>query len=262
MGMSRKRFFRVVNNPRHIPGVHNYCDRWCERCPLPLRCSVFAVGEVEDRHGPFEKKPHEKKDELLWPRLYGLRAAAEELLAKHADHAGVAPATNPKFRSPREETGPSPLGAAATRYMDFAHEFVEANQRILPARVPAPDGPDVTPAECYDVIRWYHTLMPVKLARALHRDELDEELESDPDFKDMPKDSDGSAKVVLLSIERTILAWTGLYLHVPELHETALRAMLTLARLRRGVAKAFPGARPFVRPGFDTLRYPNQECQK
>jgi hypothetical protein len=39
-GMNPKRFFRIVNNPRHIPSIFNYCDRWCERCPLTLRCSV------------------------------------------------------------------------------------------------------------------------------------------------------------------------------------------------------------------------------
>ena len=257
MGMSRKRFFRLVNNPRHIPGIHNYCDRWCERCPLTLRCSVFAVGEVEEN-----REPHGKTNELLWPRLYALRPTAEDLLREHADHPGIAPVKNPKFQNFNEEVGSSPLGAAATRYMDFAHQFVEANEKILPARTPAAGGPDVTPAECYQIIVWYHTLTPVKLSRALHRDELDEELESDPDFKDLPRDSDGSAKVVLLTIDRTILAWTGLYLHVPELRETALCAMLTLSRLRRAVEKAFPQARPFVRPGFDTLRYPNRECQK
>ena len=257
MGMSRKRFFRLVNNPRHIPGIHNYCDRWCERCPLSLRCSVFAVGEVEDG-----KEPHEKKNELLWPRLQALRPTAEELLTKHAGHPGIARAEDPKFQNLNEELGSSTLGAAATRYMEFAHRFVEDNRKTLHKQPPAAGDPGVTPAECFDIIAWYHTLTPVKLSRALHRDELDEELENDPDFKDMPRDSDGSAKVVLLTIDRTILAWTGLHLHVSELQETALCAMLTLSRLRRGVDKAFPQARPFVRPGFDTLRYPNQECQR
>jgi hypothetical protein len=213
---------------------------------------------VHDRdHGP-----HDKKHELLWPRLQALLPAAQELLKKHVDHPGIAPVKAPKFKTFRKESDAHRLNAAAMRYMEFAHRFVEEHEKTLPARAPAEGGPDVTPGECYQIIVWYHTLTPVKVARALHRDEFDEEMDDDPDFKDMPRDSDGSAKVVLLTLDRTILAWTGLYGHVPELQETALCAMLTLDRLRRGVQREFSKARPFVRPGFDTLRYPQQECRK
>jgi len=62
--MNFKKFSRIVNNPRHLPGVHNYCDRWCERCPLTLRCSVFAVGQLA-----FKEEPHDPRKETLWERL-------------------------------------------------------------------------------------------------------------------------------------------------------------------------------------------------
>ena len=26
-----------------IPGVYNYCDRWCERCPFASRCRSYAM---------------------------------------------------------------------------------------------------------------------------------------------------------------------------------------------------------------------------
>jgi len=26
---------------RMIPGIYNYCDRWCERCAFSRRCRVF-----------------------------------------------------------------------------------------------------------------------------------------------------------------------------------------------------------------------------
>ena len=69
-----------------------------------------------------------------------------------------------------------------------------------------------------------------------------------------PRDQDGSAKVALLGIDRSILAW-ALFSQLEAFTSTALPAMLTLDRLRRNVEKAFPKARPFVRPGFDTLRF-------
>jgi hypothetical protein len=74
----------------------------------------------------------------------------------------------------------------------------------------------------------------------------------------MPRDQDGSAKLALIVIERSILAWAVLSLHEPAFAETALSAMLTLRRLRAAVEKEFPKARGFVRPGFDTVAFPKR----
>jgi hypothetical protein len=30
-------------NPDHIPGIYNYCDRWCERCQLTSRCLNYEI---------------------------------------------------------------------------------------------------------------------------------------------------------------------------------------------------------------------------
>src|SRR5215203_4812547 len=38
--MPKKTENRVDN---YIPGVYNYCDRWCEACPLSHRCMVYAM---------------------------------------------------------------------------------------------------------------------------------------------------------------------------------------------------------------------------
>ena len=37
-------FDRLVaraSDPRLIPGIYNYCDRWCQRCPFTDRCLTF-----------------------------------------------------------------------------------------------------------------------------------------------------------------------------------------------------------------------------
>jgi hypothetical protein len=96
----------------------------------------------------------------------------------------------------------------------------------------------------------------VKLSRALHHDESDEETESNPELAGMQRDQDGSAKVAMILIERSIWAWAVLTLHEPGMKEKALQAMLTLERLRVGVEKEFPKAKAFVRPGFDTVKFP------
>ena len=34
--------YRPRDNTDLITGTYNYCDRWCERCPLTSRCLVYA----------------------------------------------------------------------------------------------------------------------------------------------------------------------------------------------------------------------------
>jgi hypothetical protein len=55
--MNFKKFSRLVNNPRNISGIYNYCDRWCERCPFTLRCATYSVSlPGEDKRPPHNRR--------------------------------------------------------------------------------------------------------------------------------------------------------------------------------------------------------------
>ncbi|MEF8943679.1 MAG: hypothetical protein V5B78_12905, partial [Desulfohalobiaceae bacterium] len=41
--MDKERIKRMAKNPDFIPGIYNYCDRWCERCAFTSRCMNFAM---------------------------------------------------------------------------------------------------------------------------------------------------------------------------------------------------------------------------
>ena len=81
----------------------------------------------------------------------------------------------------------------------------------------------------------------------------DEVEEMDAQLADYPKDSDGSAKVALVGIDRSISAWRLMQLAVPERSESIVPLILQLERLRKRVEKEFPNARAFIRPGFDEI---------
>jgi hypothetical protein len=98
------------------------------------------------------------------------------------------------------------------------------------------------------VIHWYQYQIAVKTMRALSGRR--EELEDDPEF---PKDSDGSAKVALIGIDRSIAAWRLMQLSLPERAQSIVPLILQLERLRRRIEIVFPEARRFVRPGFDEV---------
>jgi len=107
------------------------------------------------------------------------------------------------------------------------------------------------------VIAWYHTLLPPKVARAvrgvLEREEdggMAGELtrilaESHRD------DANGSGKLVLVSIQRSAAAWVGMRKLLPHREDETIEMLAILSRLQRGIHTAVPGAKAFVRPGFE-----------
>ena len=67
------------------------------------------------------------------------------------------------------------------------------------------------------------------------------------------RDSDGSAKVALIGIDRSIAAWGMIRNRFPD-HNGSVRALLIhLGQLRKEVENAFPEARGVIRPGFDMV---------
>jgi hypothetical protein len=101
-----------------------------------------------------------------------------------------------------------------------------------------------------DVIRWYQHFIYVKLCRAISS-RAEETMETDPEMREFPKDSDGSAKVALIAIDRSIAAWAGLREVFPEQEDAILELLRQLGHIREQAEAMFPNARKFVRPGFD-----------
>ena len=66
-----------------------------------------------------------------------------------------------------------------------------------------------------------------------------------------PKDSDGSAKVAIISIERSIEAWASIMQIIPEAEDKIIDILSLLQKSLRLAEAEFPEARKFIRPGFD-----------
>jgi hypothetical protein len=70
-------------------------------------------------------------------------------------------------------------------------------------------------------------------------------------MKQFSKDSDGSAKIALIAMDRSISAWAGLREALGDDPDGILDLLAQLAAIRRETEKLFPAARAFVRAGFD-----------
>ena len=245
----------LADDPRFITGIHNYCDRWCERCPFTSRCMVYAVEQADDDDDPQSRDINNKK---FWDKLQGIFQQTAELMRRWAEENGVSldeielEAAGHERKSRRKKARESGLARAGETYVKLVEEwFNDHEARLSAAGQPVTDLAASPPAdednevrEAAAVIRWYQFLIAVKLQRGLMQIE-DGEL--DTGFQ---KDSDGSVKVSLIGIDRSVGAWGNLEQHLGE--DAGIKPILLhLERLRRGAEQEFPNARGFIRPGFD-----------
>jgi len=99
-----------------------------------------------------------------------------------------------------------------------------------------------------ETIRWYQPQIYVKLMRASSG-----MVRSEDGADYLLDDVNGSAKVALIGMDRSIHAWDTLYRTLGDGQDGILDILVQLQRLRKSAEAEFPGARAFVRPGLDEL---------
>ena len=255
----RRGLTELAANPDLISGIYNYCDRWCERCPFTSRCLLYAT-ETEDEYESPESR--DITNETFWRKLGSIFQDAQDMIASWAEEAGVDLTEIDEEREAQREkrhtdAARHPLALAGTEYASAATEwFTELSQTITSSDV-APDETDLSLSEQFqdasEVIHWYQYQIAVKTMRSLwSRSSEEDPTEWGPD-EQYPKDSDGSAKVALVGIDRSISAWRSIQLCLPEKAGCIIPLILRLERLRQSTEREFPGARDFIRPGFDEV---------
>jgi hypothetical protein len=262
--MDKERLKKLAEDPRFIQSIYNYCDRWCERCPFTARCLNFALGEEE-----FDQLETQDLDnEAFWKKLSETFQMTLELLEEAAEEQGIdldsvdTEEVEAKERLNNELARDHECSRLAKHYSEMVDDWLDSARDIF-----APEEEEISSAEPLEesdtsqaekddgllepleVVGWYQHLIYVKLMRAIRGELLDE-----PEILDeYPKDSDGSAKVALIGIDRSIAAWGEIRNLFPHRSNQIMDILVHLEQLRRKVEKTFPNARAFIRPGFDKI---------
>lgn len=227
-----------------IVGIFNYCDRRCEACAFTSRCRLFAMSArleavLDPSHRGIADAPARPENDLSpLPRaVLDLIDALDE--PDTDDDAGRA-----------AESRPSPAAHDALRARAEAHrERVWTWLQAQPSsvRAVAQGSPARTPSDDpLGIVVWSHLFIAGKLAGLLGM------VESAGLWDEgVSEVADGSAKVVLLAIERAHAAW----LQVAEtgrLSSTDTSPFIAdLIWMHDALECLFPRARAFVRPAFD-----------
>ncbi len=246
-----------------ITGIHNYCDRWCERCAYTARCRVYALEQDENFE---DENPLGGMKDLLGGVQQELAELTGELdsLVEELD-AAVRELTDEEleeFRAMRDRlhhaAAEQPLARNSRAYRDSVEAWLRNAKATLKDWKIDLDAPpesmkahiDTDEGKIFDalqVVLWYRQFIHVKLVRALTS--LEEEREDEPEMEQFGKDSDGSAKIALIAMDTSIEAWAILHQYFPSVEIDAMVNRLRL--LREETEEHFPSARLFVRPGFD-----------
>ena len=220
----------LARSPHFIPLVYDYCDMWCERCPVTSRCLLFATqiwtGKGED------SQPDE-----------GLKATAIEFA--NAVIESCSPALKPIAKldlalcdvstAPREPAIGHPLEFLARHYAIQTGRYLSSLSALEDDELPG--GSPI------EVVAFYHFMIASKTYRALVSHFASEHV------PELLPDALGSAKVVLLAIDRSLVAWRSIASEDGDARVGGL--VEVLEALKTGVEMRFPEARAFVRPGLD-----------
>ena len=277
---------KLAGDPNLISGIYNYCDRWCERCQFTSRCFLYASEQADpDLNDP---EVRDISNERFWRKLQDIFRNTAEMIAEWAAETGVdlnsIDISEEIAESERaaEAAEQSELSQRAQQYMTnvnnwFRDEFnSEENVHDDMQTVSQTEDEDITIQDAVAVIRWYQFFIAVKLMRALSggieadedEDLLDDDLSMDfltdyeaADDEDVDDDeitartermdANGSAKVALVALDRSIAAWRSLQISLPDKSETIKPMLVELSGLRISVEARFPRARDFIRPGLD-----------
>lgn len=100
--------------------------------------------------------------------------------------------------------------------------------------------------EALEVVGWYPDLIQAKIRRALYGYHYHTANKSKT-----TEDYNGSAKVALIGVERSIENWKIIQPLCPAYQKEISHLLVVLEQLRSDADEYFPKARTFVRPGFD-----------
>ena len=277
--MNKDELIELADNPDFISGIYNYCDRWCERCPFTSRCMVYATESANSIND--DPESHDINNAKFWQKLEGLFRETHALILEWAEEMGVdlesaeAEAAIAERGQQREEAKEHPLSLSARHYAEIVQEWfkeefaVEENVHDDMTGTANSAEEDINVSDAVEVIRWYQFFIAAKTYRALMGledigDEDVSDIDIDPfsddeiDDEDVLlhaayHDSDGSAKIALIAIDRSLSAWSVMQTALPEKTESTVPMLIELEKLRRGIEQIFPRARDFVRPGFDEV---------
>jgi hypothetical protein len=254
---SKKQKFRqtlddLVDSGRFIPGIYNYCDRWCERCTLSHKCLTYAH-EQEMKEECNDPVTNDIDNEKFWEQIRLSFEVTLDMISEDAGKLGINLDELPDVEEQEHVDAPveklaNEYGLILCKWLDTNSEMLrnKANQLLM-----LHNKQDVARnfADALEVVQWYCFYISAKVHRS-HFD-LDNRLQEDNPDEDSLFDNRGSAKIAIIAINRSMEALSVLYPELKDHEDDILNFLSLLSKIKRYLLVIFPTAMEFKRPGFD-----------
>lgn len=76
---------KLAENQKFIPGIYNYCDRWCAHCPFTSRCMTYALSEEQFQ----DPQARDINNKAFWDKLSEIFQLTLEMLRETAQQEGI-----------------------------------------------------------------------------------------------------------------------------------------------------------------------------
>lgn len=266
--MSKKELKKLVE-AGFIPGIYNFCDRWCEKCPQQANCLSYVMGKkMEEKLGGTLEESLNAKNENIWTYLKNIFDSTYEILHDLAEERGIemediyasedvdkglwADEYNHALQEEENSdflVATSDIIKICLIYESLSEDTLETVFGLLDEKDWEADSlEEKETGEALDRVNWYLDIIQAKVRRALlGYQQCSQAL--DPKLGE--EDYNGSAKVALIGIECSVKSWEILKKYCPTLEKEISHILVVLEQLNRDIEQRFPGAKGFLRPGFD-----------
>ncbi len=243
----RKRLKDLGKRKDLIPGVHNYCDRWCERCPFTSRCGSYFLSEGFGE----DQEENDTKNEKFWDDLKTIFEVTFEMIQENAEELDV-DLNDIDDEDYEVEWVKNDATEQSKKYgfdiSDWLKKYHEDIQQTGEQLILVDEKKLLELKDAVEVVQWYSFFISAKIHRAFLKHEWDDEDEDDEYYM---YDKNGSAKIALIAIDRSIAALGYILEKMPQYEDDLLHFLAILSKIKKDVLAAFPKAMEFKRPGFD-----------
>jgi hypothetical protein len=243
----------LAQSGKFIPGIYNYCDRWCERCTMSSKCLNYAHEQAMKEEAT-DPESNDISNEKFWESLSLSFQVTFELLEEDAKRFGIDLNNLPEVEIKKPEK--RPVEILSKKYSTQMLKWLQANNEKLKEKaeqlllIGNSEEPALKFADAWEVVQWYSVFISAKVHRS-HFD-LDERLAEPEDEYDLMSDNLGSAKIALIAIDRSVAALSAMYSVMPENEDDYLKFLSHLSQIKKLMLETFPDAMNFKRPGFDS----------
>lgn len=244
----------MEENNHHIPGIYNWCDRWCERCKYTDRCYSYQM-ELEAGLTEEDKDPSNPK---MWEYVANNLQKAMDMIREDAEKFGIDLDNLPELEElPKSDEFlelEAKLNNLHEAYLDRVDAFFENSKEFFPEKGEesvrwvemgmAGEAETLqhweTVTSYVETISWYKFFIWAKLDRALNgMEDMYEECWGEPEQSDAYR----CARIVIIAFERSMAAWQAMHDLFPEKRDEILDMLALLAKMRRETEALFPNWR-------------------